>query len=214
MSRKDSPPLVAHVVHRLAVGGLENGVVNLINRLPVERFRHAVVCLTDATAFARRIRSPTCRSSSCTSSRATRWRSIAVSSRSSGGCDRRSCTRATSARSRRSSPPPRPRAGAHPRRARLGRRRSRRLELASRCCAASIRRWFTATSPCRHTSRLPARARRHRATRVVRICNGVDCERFLAHRRRAGREFPHAPFRDPSLMLLEPSAGSSPSRTS
>ena len=51
----DRRPLVAHVIYRLQTGGLENGLVNLINRLPRERFRHAVVCLTEATAFAGRI---------------------------------------------------------------------------------------------------------------------------------------------------------------
>ena len=49
-------PLVVHVVYRFGVGGLENGVVNLINRLPVERWRHAIVALTDVSQeFARRI---------------------------------------------------------------------------------------------------------------------------------------------------------------
>jgi sugar transferase (PEP-CTERM/EpsH1 system associated) len=38
-------PLVVHVIHRLDFGGLENGLVNLVNRLPPERYRHAVVCL-------------------------------------------------------------------------------------------------------------------------------------------------------------------------
>ncbi|KPF45899.1 sugar transferase [beta proteobacterium AAP51] len=38
------------------MGGLENGVVNLINRLPAERWRHAIVALTDIDAgFASRI---------------------------------------------------------------------------------------------------------------------------------------------------------------
>lgn len=46
---------VLHIVHRLAVGGLENGVVNLVNRLPENRFSHAVVCITDATDFRLRI---------------------------------------------------------------------------------------------------------------------------------------------------------------
>ena len=32
-----SPPLIAHVILRLAVGGMENGVVNLINRTPPDR---------------------------------------------------------------------------------------------------------------------------------------------------------------------------------
>jgi sugar transferase (PEP-CTERM/EpsH1 system associated) len=55
---QDARPLIAHVIFRLGVGGLENGLVNLINRLPAERYRHAVVCLTDATDFRRRIERP------------------------------------------------------------------------------------------------------------------------------------------------------------
>jgi sugar transferase (PEP-CTERM/EpsH1 system associated) len=48
-------PLVVHVIHRLATGGMENGLVNIINRSPPGRYRHAVVCLTDAGPFADRI---------------------------------------------------------------------------------------------------------------------------------------------------------------
>jgi sugar transferase (PEP-CTERM/EpsH1 system associated) len=51
----DPRPLVAHVLFRFDVGGLENGVVNLINRLPADRFRHAVIALTEVTDFRRRI---------------------------------------------------------------------------------------------------------------------------------------------------------------
>ena len=51
-------PLIAHVVHSLKVGGLENGLVNLINRIPVERFHHAVVCITDYSDFSKRIDQP------------------------------------------------------------------------------------------------------------------------------------------------------------
>lgn len=51
-----SPPLICHVIYRLAVGGLENGVVNLINHLPGDRYRHAVICVTFATEFRDRIR--------------------------------------------------------------------------------------------------------------------------------------------------------------
>ena len=50
---QDRRPLIAHVIYRLAVGGLENGLVNLINRTP--QYRHAVICLTDYTDFHRRI---------------------------------------------------------------------------------------------------------------------------------------------------------------
>ena len=57
--RADQRPLICHVVYRFAVGGLENGVVNLINHLPADRWRHAVVSLTDIdAAFAARIRTP------------------------------------------------------------------------------------------------------------------------------------------------------------
>lgn len=54
--RAGNAPLIAHVIFRLDVGGLENGLVNLINRIPVNRFRHAIVCLTHHTDFRRRIR--------------------------------------------------------------------------------------------------------------------------------------------------------------
>ncbi len=52
----DARPLVLHVVYRFAMGGLENGVVNLINEMPAGAYRHAVVALTDATEFRDRIR--------------------------------------------------------------------------------------------------------------------------------------------------------------
>ena len=48
-------PLIAHVIYRLDVGGLENGLVNLINRIPANRFRHAIICLSDFTAFRQRL---------------------------------------------------------------------------------------------------------------------------------------------------------------
>jgi sugar transferase (PEP-CTERM/EpsH1 system associated) len=48
-------PLIAHVVFRLDVGGLENGVVNLLNRMPPERYRHVIVCLAGYSDFHRRI---------------------------------------------------------------------------------------------------------------------------------------------------------------
>lgn len=49
-------PLIAHVIYRLGIGGLENGLVNLINHLPEDKYRHAIVCLTEATAFKQRLR--------------------------------------------------------------------------------------------------------------------------------------------------------------
>lgn len=52
----DPRPLIVHVLYRLQVGGLENGVVNLVNLLPQARYRHAIVCLSEATGFRDRIR--------------------------------------------------------------------------------------------------------------------------------------------------------------
>lgn len=51
------PIRVMHVVQSLEVGGLENGVVNLLNQLSDERFNHVVCCLTHAGRLAERIQS-------------------------------------------------------------------------------------------------------------------------------------------------------------
>jgi sugar transferase (PEP-CTERM/EpsH1 system associated) len=48
-------PLIAHVIHRFDIGGLENGLVNLLNRIPAQRFRHAIISLTDASEFRQRL---------------------------------------------------------------------------------------------------------------------------------------------------------------
>lgn len=50
-----TPPLIVHIIYRLDIGGLENGLVNLINRMPPERYRHAIICLTDHSSFRERI---------------------------------------------------------------------------------------------------------------------------------------------------------------
>ena len=52
----ENAPLIVHIVHQFGVGGLENGLVNLINHLPPAQYRHAIVCLTGKTDFHRRIR--------------------------------------------------------------------------------------------------------------------------------------------------------------
>jgi sugar transferase (PEP-CTERM/EpsH1 system associated) len=49
------PKLIVHVVHRFDTGGLENGLVNLINTLPRESCRHAVVALTECGEIVKRI---------------------------------------------------------------------------------------------------------------------------------------------------------------
>ena len=56
MRIKDPRPLVAHVVFRFDVGGLENGVVNLLNGLPSGSYLHTVISMTEATHFHERVR--------------------------------------------------------------------------------------------------------------------------------------------------------------
>lgn len=51
----DQRPLVLHVMYRFDTGGLENGIVNLINHMPAEAYRHAVLALTEVTDFKLRI---------------------------------------------------------------------------------------------------------------------------------------------------------------
>jgi sugar transferase (PEP-CTERM/EpsH1 system associated) len=52
----DSRPLVMHLVYSFDVGGLENGIVNLINRMSPDLFRHQVVALTSCNpAFCARV---------------------------------------------------------------------------------------------------------------------------------------------------------------
>src|SRR5450830_561218 len=51
----DRRPLVLHVMYRFDTGGLENGIVNLINHMPPYAYRHAVLALTEVTEFCQRI---------------------------------------------------------------------------------------------------------------------------------------------------------------
>jgi sugar transferase (PEP-CTERM/EpsH1 system associated) len=51
-----TPPLVAHIVFRLDYGGLENGLVNLINCMSPVCARHVVIGLSEVTEFASRIK--------------------------------------------------------------------------------------------------------------------------------------------------------------
>ena len=55
---RGAPPLIAHVIYALATGGLENGLVNIINRASPERYRHVIICLTRAEGFESRISAP------------------------------------------------------------------------------------------------------------------------------------------------------------
>lgn len=55
MSTPASPPLVLHVIHHLVIGGMENGLVNIINRMSESNFRHAIACVEDHSDFRKRI---------------------------------------------------------------------------------------------------------------------------------------------------------------
>jgi len=54
-NQPDEVPLVLHVIHALGTGGLENGLINIINRTPRNRYRHAIVCLTETGSFENRL---------------------------------------------------------------------------------------------------------------------------------------------------------------
>lgn len=56
MTRRCSPPLIAHILYRFNIGGLENGVVNLLNHIPADRFRHVVIAIEGVDpAFRERV---------------------------------------------------------------------------------------------------------------------------------------------------------------
>jgi sugar transferase (PEP-CTERM/EpsH1 system associated) len=55
---KRQPPLVVHIICLFAVGGLETGLRKLINHMPADRYRHAIVCLTDSTNVRNEIHRP------------------------------------------------------------------------------------------------------------------------------------------------------------
>ncbi len=55
---RSEPVLIAHIVFSLDTGGLENGLVNLINRGTNSEFKHMVICLTNSGSFSERISVP------------------------------------------------------------------------------------------------------------------------------------------------------------
>lgn len=52
------PPLIVHLTYVLDFGGLETLIVESINRMPADRYRHAIICLTRYTDFAKKITRP------------------------------------------------------------------------------------------------------------------------------------------------------------
>jgi sugar transferase (PEP-CTERM/EpsH1 system associated) len=57
-ARADRRPLILHVIHHLVMGGMENGLVNLVNHLPATRYRHVIACVEDFSDFRLRISRP------------------------------------------------------------------------------------------------------------------------------------------------------------
>lgn len=58
MPAERAPLHIVHFVYRFSIGGLENVIVQLINRLPAERYRHTVVSLTTIDDFRLRVERP------------------------------------------------------------------------------------------------------------------------------------------------------------
>lgn len=55
-----SPIVVGHTIYAFKEGGMEQGLLNLINHGASDRFYHIIICLTEAGAFAGRLRSSAC----------------------------------------------------------------------------------------------------------------------------------------------------------
>jgi sugar transferase (PEP-CTERM/EpsH1 system associated) len=51
---------VGHVIHALTSGGMERGILNIVNYGDWSRFQHVIVCLTSADDIIDEIRSPVC----------------------------------------------------------------------------------------------------------------------------------------------------------
>jgi sugar transferase (PEP-CTERM/EpsH1 system associated) len=56
IAAEDTRPLILHVIHHLFIGGMENGLVNLVNRL--DQYRHVIACVEDYSDFRLRITRP------------------------------------------------------------------------------------------------------------------------------------------------------------
>lgn len=51
-------PLIVHLTYVLDFGGVETLIVDCINRMPVHKYRHVIICLTRYSDFAKRITQP------------------------------------------------------------------------------------------------------------------------------------------------------------
>jgi len=53
-----SLPLVVHLIYKLDFGGLETIVLEQVNHMDRSKYRHAIICITDYTDFAKKIEHP------------------------------------------------------------------------------------------------------------------------------------------------------------
>jgi sugar transferase (PEP-CTERM/EpsH1 system associated) len=56
--RQSVPITIVHVLHSFEIGGLENGVANLINTLDWGVYKHKLLCITRAGRLVKRLRRP------------------------------------------------------------------------------------------------------------------------------------------------------------
>jgi len=196
-------PLIAHVIHRLAVGGLENGVVNLINHLPADRFRHAIVCLTEATDFADRIKRADVPivelrkrpgNSLSIHRRFHRlfrtMRPDVVHTRNLGALEAQFAATLAGVPVRIH--------GEHGWDVADPDGKSRRFALIRRVYSPLVHRYVALSA---HLERYLIERVGIAAQRIDHICNGVDCDAFRP-RENARADFPHPPFRDPALVVI------------
>ncbi len=197
-------PLVAHVVYRFDVGGLENGVVNLINRLPADRFRHAVIALTEVTDFRRRIvrgdveylalRKPPGHGLW----QLPRWRQVFRQLRPAIVHTRNIGTIEASLAARLAGVPVRIHGehgwdSADPDGSNPAHRVTRRL------CRIAVDHWIALSS---HIERYLRQRVGVPPARLTRICNGVDTQRFAPRGAGGRRSIPGSPFQDPRLFVV------------
>src|SRR5688500_911904 len=58
LPKKIEPVRVAHIVHGFETGGLEHGIVKLLNALPPEAYRHALISLTQIGPLVENLKVP------------------------------------------------------------------------------------------------------------------------------------------------------------
>jgi len=51
----NNSPLILHILYRFDIGGLESVLVNMINTMPEQSYRHVIISLTESSEFENRI---------------------------------------------------------------------------------------------------------------------------------------------------------------